>query len=114
MSHTKLYTMPIMLLVTTWLGCYTLHNTALFGTAQTGSHVYINLKLRKVIIQARQVRQATMLVLVVSNPLKVVVVVVVVFAVVVTIDIVFAVVVVIIIGPRNLTLNYGQNQVSNS
>ena len=81
MSHTKLYTMPIMLLVTTWLGCYTLHNTALFGTAQTGSHVYINLKLRKVIIQARQVRQATMLVLVVSNPLKVVVVVVVVFAV---------------------------------
>ena len=114
MSHTKLYTMPIMLLVTTWLGCYTLHNTALFGTAQTGSHVYINLKLRKVITQARQVRQATMLVLVVSNPLKVVVVVVVVFAVVVTIDIVFAVVVVIIIGPRNLTLNYGQNQVSNS
>ena len=43
---------------------------------------------------------------IVTQPVKVVVV--------VTVDIVVAFVVAIIIGPRNLTINHGQNQVSNN
>ena len=49
---------------------------------------------------------------IVTQPVKVVVVVDIV--VVVTVDIVVAFVVAIIIGPRNLTINHGQNQVSNN
>ena len=48
-----------------------------------------------------------------TQPVKVVVVVVDI-VVVVTVDIVVAFVVAIIIGPRNLTINHGQNQVSNN
>ena len=48
-----------------------------------------------------------------TQPVRVVVVVVDI-VVVVTVDIVVAFVVAIIIGPRNLTINHGQNQVSNN